>query len=159
MASAIRFKIEGVDDLLKTLKELPTRIERRVLRKAINFATTPVLRKAKSGIPVRTGKLKRAFGRLPAGELPRGLKRLRRKGNVFVVLQPRKGFEDSKGNPIKYAHLVEFGTNDAAAHPFLRPALTSSRFEFIKRLRQKLQEGIAKETNDARGQRKSGGGF
>jgi len=70
--------------------------------------------------PVGTGALKRSIS----------VRMVRDGKGVQVVAGHKKG----KG-PVFYAHMVEFGTRRARAHPFLRPALEAVRLRAMGKLR------------------------
>ena len=44
--------------------------------------------------------------------------------------------------PANYAHLVEFGTKHAAAHPFMRPAIVQSRSKVLRIISQEIQKAL-----------------
>lgn len=78
-------------------------------------AAEVVAAKARSLVPVKTGKLKDT------------IRVVRLKGD------PKHDIRVYAGNRIKggafYAHMIEYGTAKAPAHPFLRPALNGSKSE------------------------------
>lgn len=104
MAFAIRAKIEGVEALQATLKNLTGACQRKVLRPALNAEGTRILQAARRNVPVKTKLLRKSLG-----------KKIKtyKDGTVIVVVGPRRGFKQvNKGkahNPSFYAHLVEFG--------------------------------------------------
>ncbi len=146
MPFAIKASVD-VKDLLARLDGMKRAVRTRVLRKAIGAGTKIILKVAKSLVPKESGLLRKSLGRK--------VKVYRNSGIAVGIVGPRKGFRQdvtrSKGkwfpvtaisDPIKYAHLVEFGTQPhslgagsslrkkvqhghmhpgAAAHPFLRP--------------------------------------
>jgi hypothetical protein len=77
----------------------------KVARKAMYAMTTPVLQTARAKVRVRYGILKRSLGRV--------IKTYRQSGATVGVVGPRKGFrviiKGKPVDPVKYAHLVEFG--------------------------------------------------
>lgn len=152
MAFTIRAKIEGVDELVKQLRdELPKRMQGKILRKAIADGSKLVLKTAKQKVPVgETGMLKRSLGRR--------VKVYRNSGKVLGIVGPRTGFKKTKAgrtrtalgekfqqahvNPTKYAHLVELGTRHSAPKPFLRPALDNNK-EAVKAIFAKtIKDGL-----------------
>ena len=70
--------------------------------------------------PVKTGALRRSIS----------VRMVRDGKGVQVVAGHKKG----KG-PVFYAHMVEFGTRRARAHPFLRPALEAVKLRAMGKLR------------------------
>jgi HK97 gp10 family phage protein len=119
MGIRLRVKVEGVSEILRSLREADEKVAKKSLRQAVNEATKPVLREAKAGVPTATKSLKKSLGRK--------VKSYKGGRIVFALVGARK---DSKGkpakfrrqvrrskvgkeitrNPVKYLHLVEGGT-------------------------------------------------
>lgn len=120
MAYGIKVKLEGLEDVLKRLGTVRKAVQGRIVRKALEKATKPILSAAKAKAPKgATGLLRKSLGRKA--------KTYRRSGTSMIILGPRTGFakQGKKGkkitalgkkfraagvNPSKYAHLVEKGT-------------------------------------------------
>src|SRR5688572_16910315 len=51
----VSVKVEGLEALLRSLKQLPGRVHRKVLKAALMKASTPVLKDAKKRTPVGAG--------------------------------------------------------------------------------------------------------
>jgi len=63
------------------------------------------------------------------------LKKLRRSKNVYVGPVVRKGKVFGKSiSDGYYAHMVEYGTSNQSAQPFMRPAYESARGAVLRRL-------------------------
>lgn len=155
---AIRMEIEGLGQLLDNLSNLPTKVEKRVTRKALNRAAKPVVRMAKTLVPRRTGLLRKSIGVRPA-------RISRKRGTAFVVVGPRRRFlgaprqvrsrETGKVRTVtpvatKYAHLVERGTSRSRAYEFMGMALRSTRAESLRILSAEIRAGIAAEARKAK---------
>jgi HK97 gp10 family phage protein len=166
----IRFRVTGLQPVLRALAALPNAVANRVLRKALEKVSRPVLDDARAGAAKDTGALRRSMGRKA--------KTYRRTGTSVVVVGPRtkwqkvrkrgqegvkklagwaRGFSDSPAVPTQYAHLVEFG---AAPHqqsqlrirhpgarpkPFLRPAWDRHKDRVNAALRAEILAGIERE--------------
>ena len=122
MGFRITGKIEGLDKVLAKLNSLARQSTRsKILRKAVNAASRPMLAEAKTTVPVGDGWLKRSLGLR--------IQTYRNTGAVVAVVGPRTGFQRNKrtgqktltaygsklrartvSRPTYYAHLVEFGT-------------------------------------------------
>ncbi len=119
--------------------------QRRIIRPAVTQALAPINKAAKRKAPVETGLLKKSIGKKVAV--------VRRTGDIWGGVGIRKGFKqevtvDGKTemrNPINYAHLVEFGTKNQPAKPFLRPALDEKRPEAMRILARVVKERLHKE--------------
>ena len=92
---ATEFKIDGLSELDKALKQLPARVEKNVMRGTIRAAAMVVRNQAKQLVPVKTGNLKRSL-RVSG----------KSKGNRISAEIIAGG---GKKN-VYYAHMVEFGT-------------------------------------------------
>lgn len=123
----IKGKIEGLKDVTDALKAVDKKLRKKLIRKAVGEGGKLILKRAKQLVPKDTGLLKKSLGRKV---------KVYKNGVAVAVVGPRQGFRKSvtrsKGrraavtliaNPVKYAHLVELGTQNAPAHPFLKPAL------------------------------------
>lgn len=105
MARLATVKVKGLKPLLKRLKALPPRVQRKVLRPAVSKAATPVVKAAKRNAPTGTGltpdgrerpHLKKTIAKTRA-------KVGKKTGTVYVVVGP-------KANQAAHSHLVHDGT-------------------------------------------------
>lgn len=115
MAGAARIKTSvgsaAVARLAEKLAALDKKAVRRALKAGINEITKVVAKDAKSRVPKRTGQLKKSIGRKVT---------VKKDGSkVIGFVGPRSGFRvvinGVPVNPIKYAHLVEFGRREVVA--------------------------------------------
>lgn len=95
----------AVARLTAALAAVEPKAARRATRAGINEITKLVLADARARVPRRSGQLKKSLGRRVRG--------YRRGEVVSGIVGPRRGFRVVIGgvavNPVKYAHLVEFG--------------------------------------------------
>ncbi len=154
MAFKISAKIEGVEELVKQLRqELPARMQTKILRKAIGDGCRVILKAAKQKVPVgETGLLKKSLGTK--------IKAYRTTGNVVGMVGPRTGSKKTKKGKVRtalgkkfdaagvaphlYAHLVEKGTKHSAPKPFLRPALDNNVAKIRAIFEQVIRDGLEK---------------
>lgn len=165
-SARITIRLKGIKECVKALRHLKYNVARRVLRRALEAAATPILNAAKAGVYAkahrRTGMLKKSLGKVTRMY----------KDNIVVVLGPRKGFETTIVSPYtgkpqrvipsKYAHFVEYGTDPhmqpnlgfmhpgAEPMPFMRPAYDANKGQAESILITKVTEGIAKEAAKVR---------
>ena len=135
MPFKVGMRLEGTDALMARLKQVPARLAKKHLRKAMNAVGSKVAKaaKAKAGAFARTGQLKRSIGKKV---------KVYPSGTVVAVVGARKGFRvaaekvrsrgKNKGqthyvNPVKYLHLVELGTVRSRARHFLQESLDANR--------------------------------
>jgi HK97 gp10 family phage protein len=159
-------RIEGLKPLLRRLKQLPDRTQRRVLRPAVTKAATPVVKAARKRAPKGTGLT--ADGR-ERPHLGRSITKTRAKlsrktGNVLVMIGPEK-------DKAPHDHLVHEGTEPhsivltkplqlgrvtlppgfvirhpgARSQPFLSEALDATRTQSQSILRRSIAQWIEKQ--------------
>lgn len=134
--------LEGFKELELKLKNLPVALQKRVLTQATTKAMKPVVADARSmlkpGHGLDTGTLKESIGSKT--------KRLR--FAAFTVVGPRTGFhnDETGRDPVRYAHLVEFGHTykGVTVHkmPFMRPAFDKNVPHILMNLRAALASGV-----------------
>lgn len=165
----VQFDLEGVPDLQRAVTELGGKKIKAILRNAVSFSTTPIVSAAKRGAPRDTGQLKLSIGRVvrsyPSGTVV---------GVVGAAMGFRGHFMNKRGqlvlrNPVKYAHLVEYGhrvvhggkldrskykselvrsegriTGIVSPRPFMQHAYISTESQVQSRLSSKIAEGLWK---------------
>lgn len=136
-------KVKGADKLLDKLARLAgDRTAQRVLRRATNAATTPLLKAVKAGTPVDKGSLKKAMAKKVSG------KRYTVGGRVGV--DTAKMDPDGKHRVARHLHLVENGFEHESgkvvpgAH-MLQKGSDASRSQSESAYIRKLADGIEKE--------------
>jgi HK97 gp10 family phage protein len=136
----------GDKELAKVFKTLGDRVQRRVLRGAVNAASTPVSRAAKSKAPKESGLLKKSIGKKVKTYPDRGV--------VVGIIGPKTSvvgeYKGKKRWPAKYAHLREKGFINAVGEfvppePFLGPAMERTKGQQISIMQEKLAAGVIKE--------------
>ena len=113
--------IEGVDSLIRKLNRLGGN-STVVLTNSIRKATNLVQRDAKLNVPVDSGNLRRSI-QARTSTSPQGIQ-----GEVFTNCE--------------YAAYVEYGTRNAAAQPYLYPALNQNNQEIDAMIKQDLRNAI-----------------
>jgi len=110
-------------NLLANLNAIASTVKRRIMRPAFRKGAAVVAKAAKRKVTKRYGYLKKSIKYAAA-----------RSGMNARVYVDGKSYEEPRAHtrtgtvrPANYAHLVEFGTRDAAPYPFMRPALAASR--------------------------------
>lgn len=127
-------KIQGLESLQKQLEQLTQATTKKVLRSSGRKALNVYVKDAKGKVPVDTGNLKKSIGIISA--------KRQGKEKVNLIAGPRRakgkemqvdGETVMKGEMKGYhAHLVEFGTVEMPAQPYLRPALDATQDQIIK---------------------------
>ena len=148
---------DSLDGTLRLLKWLPEKLQQKVLRKAVGVASRKLAKAVRSGIPIRTGILKKSIGSK--------VKIYKKTGAVVGVIGARKGFRQQIGtykqdsgksaryphkkgdpvfaNPVNYLHLVELGTFRTRAFKVLENTTNAMkptiRAEMIKAINKGLK--------------------
>lgn len=123
-----KFRLEGLDEIRATLRQLPEETQKKVLAVALKRAAAPLVRSAKyyASRSVKTGALRASLGAV----IKKG-----KDGRSYAIVGPlrdyyRAGKRIKKGGdfrgadkPANYAHLVEFGHYSAASSGLSRAQL------------------------------------
>lgn len=165
MAKHERFKVDGLAELAKALRELPDRVAKNGLRVSV-YAGAKVIR---DEARMRAPKAAEVLGpnQPPPGTLKRSvimkqipeLSSLTRQ-TFFVTVRHGKKYrkQGKKGNLSQdawYWRFVEFGTRKMRARPFLRTALEAKRREAVQAMKDRLSERIELEAKNLyRGQQR-----
>lgn len=177
MAKRTKVEVKGLKPLLKRLKKLPSRVQRKVLRSATTKAMTPTVKKARQLAPVGAGIDPDGQERPPLKKtITKTRAKLNKKtGTVYVVAGPEK-------DKAKHSHLVHDGTAPheitiraplvlqgtllregtviqhpgARPQPFLADAVEATRSKSEAILQKAIREGFEKEARKlaAKGGRK-----
>ena len=158
MAKRETFKIEGLAELGKALRELPERVARNGLRVSVYAGAKVVRDEARARAPKAAQSL--GPNQPPPGTLKRSvimkhipeLSSLTRQ-TFFVTVRHGKKYrkQGKKGNLSQdawYWRFVEFGTRKMSARPFLRPALEAKRREAVQAMKDRLSERIELEAKN-----------
>lgn len=130
----MEFNVTGFRELKEMLDRLPTVARQEgALTRAMIAAVTPTADLVRSKVPVRTGNLKRS---IVVSDKKRGAKKEEGVARVYLGASYQKG---ARG---RHAHLVEFGTVNMRARPFLRPGWDQDSRAMLVRLSQSLRNQI-----------------
>lgn len=135
--------------LIDNLKKLSNREIKNATRKAINAATNPTLKASRANVPVESGALKKSI-----------IKKVKTypSGVVVGIIGPdssytqdytrtttingKKIIEIEKRRPVKYAHLVEFGTSHSVGLRPFTAAYESTKDQALTILGEKFNESV-----------------
>lgn len=138
----VKMKLIGGRRVARKFERLSDVAQKRVARPAVKKAMVPVNKTAKKLVAVESKTLKKSIA---IGKV----KTYKSSGAVVVLVGPKSGFERNidgeTRKPVKYAHLVEFGTINTRARPFLRPALKNNKAEVERIFASEISVQIAKE--------------
>lgn len=133
-------KLSGFRELDRTLHNIGQSVKDGQ-RAAVMKAAEIVADEARRLVPVLTGNLRDS---IVVSE--------RQLGGAFSMDRRVRGVSHSvyvgprTGGPHDgfYGHMVEFGTVNAAAHPFMRPAFDNTRGEVLKLISEQFWDSIVK---------------
>lgn len=148
----IRGKVTGTQAIKATLAAMP-QIVRDRLGEAIQTTASEITRVAKGNVPVRTGTLRDhidfsyspTYCRAKVGITPGTVviqgaqtQTFKKVTRSFAATYKALGWKVYRAS--HYAHLVEFGHGQVAAHPFLGPAFTGEQ-RYLDARMQAAQRG------------------
>jgi HK97 gp10 family phage protein len=152
MVTKTVLKVDGLRQLGEAMKDLDEKISTRISWSATGGAAKIVkaaaIKKIESNPSIDTGSLHDAVivKRVPNRE---------REGVTaahYVTVRGRGKPYNKKGQKVArapHAFLVEFGTVNMPAEPFLRPALEENQTQAIDEMKRRLIAGIDKATKKA----------
>lgn len=127
------FRITGIAEIDRALRELEPKIAKKVLRQACRKALKPVKDAAQANAPVKSGQVKKAI-KVKAG------KRRRDQIRLDVTI----GAGDFVGKQF-YGSFLEFGTESIEAREFLRRAYESQQEQARRIAQAEILKGIERE--------------
>ena len=102
-------QVLGMNELLKNLKTLPDKVQKRILVGAVRAGAKPIVKEARSLVATDSGDLKKSIGVTKF--------RTRKKSLVWFQVSPRtNGRYDGW-----YGRFLEFGTYANLDHPLAKP--------------------------------------
>ena len=158
----ISAKFEGMKEVMESLKQLPEKLQNKVLVDATKEMGAEIALQARANVPVDEGALRDSIG------LTR--RKMRTKGLIGFTVSPRKDVlirglkaQDvekvtrvSKKTGFKYTTWdnyggwVEFGNSKMPAHPYLRPAYELKGENSINVFTEYVAQRLDKEIEKAR---------
>ena len=130
--AAAAMRVTGDRALLRKMARLKGSVRRKIIRRPLSSALTPISKAAKRGAPKDEGDLSKSIGK----------KVKLYRGGVWGGVGPRVGDKYTRETPdgrrkvpANYGLLVELGTRHSKPNPFLRRALDDKREEALRILR------------------------
>jgi HK97 gp10 family phage protein len=121
-------RIEGAKQLELKLKQLPKAVAKRVVRAAVSRASTPLMKAIRAAAPTDTKTLRKAVTR----------KLKTRKNNTVAVV-------GTKYMAAPHDHLVEDGTVNMDAQPFVEPTFEAMQTGLLRGVQGEIAKGIEQE--------------
>jgi HK97 gp10 family phage protein len=147
-------KVEGLAELHRKLLELPARIERNVVRRAVYAGAAVIRDDMRERAPIYTGEV--SEGHPPPGTLKKSIyvkyiPEKSRGGRTVYYVGVRHGKSRQHvgkkdiNRDAYYFRFIEFGTEKMAAQPFMRPAFDSKQGAALGAIKDTLASGISDE--------------
>lgn len=146
-----KWDLKGYDAVVGKMRALPIRIRGKAGRSALGSAARPVVKTAKANAQSVDDK---ETGRSIAKNIVQRFRSryFKATGDLMVSVGvgtpkgriPKGNPDEGAGGPTFHWHLVELGTEQARAQPFLRPALASNIETVQAVFAQKLDAQIDK---------------
>ena len=127
-----RLMVEGVDKLRRRLVDEIPKDVRTALEAAMLDSATVIVAGARLRVPVESGELR--------DTIRHGDVKVGKRGGLYVAITAG---ERTK-NGYNTARIVEFGTMDTPAQPFLLPAYRVNRRRATARMRRAVRDAILK---------------
>ena len=137
----VTFKIEGGKELQAALSRLSPKLQSGVTRAAVRAGAQVIRKEAKLNVKSRAFESGVLYDSIDV--VPRKKKRTHRFTSASVATRAGKKWQ-SKGKDAWYAHIIEYGSKQRPATPFLRPALDTKAGEAIKAMATKIANYIEK---------------
>ena len=138
--SKLDFSITGGDELERALMKLPKKLGVSVAKTGVRAMATVIRKEAKRNVAAKavdTGDLNRSIDVVA--------RQSKKRGEFIASVVTRSGKKyGAKGKNAWYASMIEFGTKNRPATPFMRPALDTKYKEAIKVMADKISARITK---------------
>lgn len=154
MADGLELRLTGLDGVLEQLRQLPAEVVSKrggVVKSALRKGAVVLFKQAKANLQVATANQADAEQRTSTGLLIKNLVVTRGKpptsgnGERYLVRVRRKSYAREGGEVVttlKTAQLLEYGSSQQPAEPWLRPALNSKAREAISTVEAEMIKGI-----------------
>ncbi len=147
--------LTGDKEMQKAMRNLPGKIQKKVLRAAVRSALAPMLKESKRMIPVESGALRDSMKiSIKAFPPQTMIGKVWPDKNFVVGFWPEGSNKPERRRPIKYAHLVERGHHiirngawlgQVPPQPFIRDAFRQTLPEMVSRFRKSYLRGAQRQ--------------
>jgi HK97 gp10 family phage protein len=134
-------EVEGLAELQTALRELPDATARNVLRRVAKQALEPIAARARTLAPVDRGNLVQSI--TVSNRLTR------RQRSQAQTADPNDVVMYVGAGGLAQAHMMEFGTQDVAAQPYMRPAWDEGKERVLTSIKELLWAEIEKAAKRA----------
>lgn len=150
----VEMKLTGLNGVLETLKALPAAVVSKrggPVKSALRKGALVILKQEKANLQAVTANTNDEGKRYSTGLLLKNLIASRGKaptggnGERYLVRVRRKTYPQKSGKPVttlKTAQLLEYGSSQQPAEPWIRPAFNAKAAEAITTVERELVAGI-----------------
>ena len=128
-------RVEGLRELGMALKELDSRVQKRIARSATAAGARVIAKEAKQRVPVDSGKVKKNIRTANLKPKQPGIQ------ETAVGVRVKGKTADSAF----YWRFLEFGTAKMEAKPFFRPAFEATKMEAAEKIKEQLGKRLEAE--------------
>lgn len=132
-------RLEGFKELESKLRDLPQRVQNKVLQKAVNTALREAARDIRQAAPKSED---RSPASLKYGRLSRNIRVKKLRPN-----NPQEKAAVVNTNKAFWGFFLERGTRYISARPWFLPAFKAAETKVLEKLKKILGEGIDREAN------------
>lgn len=134
--TSVSFDIKGLDKLIKDLKQLEPKVQKKVVRKTLREGSKVIHREIKSNtVPVDSGDLRKSI-KVRAGK--------RKRNTISVTIQTSDKENVFTGDQY-YGAFQEFGTSKMPGKHYMEKAFNSKEEEAKAKMMDILAKGIIDE--------------
>ncbi len=157
--TAVTMKIEGANELIRSLKRLPINLRKKHLRRAVRQGAALVRNEVRRNAPTDTGRLRRNI----KSRSKRGTRSTLRAVVTVNVARRKQGREltgkfmstgnrsaNVAPNDAYYWRFLERGTSKMNARPFIRPAADAKFREVVNHVIRETQRGVDEDIGKLR---------
>lgn len=139
--SSFSMQVTGLAELTRNLRQLPQELQQKALHGMVQAAATVVRDEAVRRAPVYVGKVGKRHPR--PGTLKAAIYQTRLPSECTPTVEVWKVSVHRKGRGAAwYAHMVEYGTVNMAARPFMRPAFEARKADAVEAMRAHLAQRL-----------------
>ena len=151
---ADELRIQGLDEAIKTLKQLPDRIRKKHLGAAMRLGARIIVNDARKRVPVDTGFIKKNITQKSSSRrvgdrayrVSVGVNNdIKKSGLQGTSTKNKTGLTGFANAPSYYWRFLEFGTSKMQARPFIRPAGEENKGAVFAKVTSALRSSIAKD--------------
>lgn len=142
--------VEGLRDLQFKLKNMPDKVQGKILRNAATFAVNPLVSEARRSVPVSSRNyLARTYrGKLIAPGF--GKRSIKKKVKLYQGGKFAKAMVGVLPEAYYLLQFVERGTSKQSKQPWLEPAYRKTRRQVLTRFKEQMKKKILESAKGKR---------